>query len=79
MDLKVFIRTTGERKLDKSIEEELKGNYTLLIDKEHKPIDSFIEQLKTISNYDAILLEDDVILCKDFLNEVNKVISKWKG
>ncbi len=79
MDLKVFIRTTGERKLDKSIEEELKGNYTLLIDKEHKPIDSFIEQLKTISDYDAILLEDDVILCKDFLNEVNKVISKWKG
>ena len=74
MDLKIFIRTTGERKLDKSIVRELNGNYTLLVDKEHKPIESFINQLRIISDYDAILLEDDVILCKDFLKEATKVI-----
>ncbi len=79
MDLKIFIRTTGERKLDKSIDRELNGNYTLLVDKEHKPIESFINQLRIISDYDAILLEDDVILCKDFLKEATKVIAKWKG
>ena len=78
MELKFFIRTTKDRTLDESIERELGNNYTLLIDTEHKPVDSFIEQLKIISDYDAILLEDDVILCKDFVNEITKVVKKYK-
>ena len=72
--MKFFIRTTEERKLDSSIEKELGTNYELLIDKTHKPVNSFIEQLKYISNYDAILLEDDVILCKNFVKEIEKII-----
>ena len=28
--------------------------YTMLIDKEHKPVKSFIEQLEIISDYDAV-------------------------
>lgn len=75
--IKIFIRTTGERKLHKSIEKELKGSYTLLVDKEHKPVDSFIKQLKEIDKYDSILLEDDVILCKNFLVNIEKAISEW--
>lgn len=78
MELKFFIRTTKDRTLDESISRELGEDYTLLIDTEHKPVDSFIEQLKIISEYDAILLEDDVILCKDFVNEVTKVVKKYK-
>lgn len=77
--MKIYIRTTGERKLDESIERELGNDYQLLIDKEHRPVDSFIEQLKIISNEDSLLLEDDIILCKDFLKEVKKAIRKWKG
>lgn len=77
--MKLYIRTTGERVLHKSINKELGNNYTLLIDKEHKPIDSFIAQLKLIDNEDSLLLEDDVILCRNFLQEVNKAIDNWKG
>lgn len=77
MKIKYFIRTTLERKLDKSIYKELGEDYTLLIDYEHKPVSSFIEQLKIISDYNSILLEDDVILCKDFKNHIESVISEY--
>ena len=74
--IKFFVRTTGERILDESFSQI---EYELLIDKEHKPIDSFISQLKQISNYDAVLLEDDVILCKNFKEEIEKVINEHKN
>ena len=79
MDIKFFIRTTGERVLHPSIERELGSNYTLLIDKDHRPVESFIEQLGIISEFDSVLLEDDVILCKDFVNEITKVIKSYPG
>lgn len=75
--IKYFIRTTGERVLDSSISKELGEDYTLLIDTEHKPTKSFIEHLEIISDYDAVLLEDDVILCKNFKNRIEKVISEY--
>ena len=78
MGIKFFIRTTGERVLHPSIERELGSNYTLLIDKDHRPVESFIEQLGIISEFDSVLLEDDVILCKDFVNEITKVVKKYK-
>ena len=76
--IKYFIRTTLERKLDDSVTRELGENYTLLVDTEHKPIESFINQLSIISEYDAVLLEDDVILCKNFKQRIEKVIDKNK-
>lgn len=72
-----FIRTTNERKLDVSISRELGEDYTLLVDTEHNPVGSFINQLKIISKYDSILLEDDVVLCKDFKQYVEDVISNY--
>jgi len=77
LNLKIFIRTTGERELDESINRELGENYTLLVDTEHKPVDSFINQLKIISKENALLLEDDVILCKNFLDEISKAITQY--
>lgn len=76
--IRYFIRTTLERKLDDSVERELGEDYTLLIDTEHRPVESFIEQLEQISDYDAVLLEDDVILCKDFKQRIEEVISSNK-
>lgn len=76
--IKYFIRTTLERKLDESISRELGEDYTLLVDTEHKPIESFIGQLNIISEYDSVLLEDDVILCKNFKQRIEEVISKHK-
>lgn len=75
MEIKYFIRTTGDRKLDESFNQI---EYELLIDKEHKPITSFIAQLKYISDYNAVLLEDDVILCKDFKTKIENVINRYK-
>ena len=69
--IKFFVRTTEERALDESFSQI---KYELLVDKEHKPIDSFIKQLKMIDDYDAVLLEDDVILCKEFKRAIEKVI-----
>lgn len=75
--IKYFIRTTRERALDESISRELGEDYTLLIDTEHKPIDSFIKQLSSISEYDSVLLEDDVVLCKNFKMRIEKAISEY--
>lgn len=75
--MKIYIRTTGERVLHPSIKRELGSGYELLIDREHKPVDSFINQLEFISNEDSLLIEDDVILCHNFLDEVNKAIREY--
>lgn len=72
--IKYFIRTTGERQLDNSYSQI---EYERLVDKEHKPVKSFIEQLKFINNFDSVLLEDDLILCKDFKNRIEEVINQY--
>ena len=77
MQIKYFIRTTCERVLDESINRELGENYTLLVDKEHDSAKAFFNQLLEINDYDAILLEDDIILCKNFKKRIEEVINKY--
>lgn len=67
--IKFFVRTTADRLFEYDLE------YEKLIDTEHAPIKSFIEQLKYISQWDSVLLEDDLILCKDFENEIKEAIN----
>lgn len=74
--MKYYIRTTLERKLHPSIAAELGTDYTLLVDTKHQPVESFLEQLEQISDDNAVLLEDDVILCKNFKQEIEKVIQQ---
>lgn len=69
--IKFFVRTTLERKLDVSYSQI---DFELLIDTEHKPVESFINQLEQISTYDAVLLEDDLLLCNNFKEEIEEVI-----
>lgn len=76
MNIKYFIRTTGERILDESISRELGEDYTLLIDTEHNSARAFFKQLLEINDYDAVLMEDDIILCKDFKNRIEEVIKE---
>jgi hypothetical protein len=68
--MKYYVRTTGDRAFDYDL------NYKVLIDTERKPIKSFIDQLRIISDDDAVLLEDDLILCKDFQNKIESVIEQ---
>jgi hypothetical protein len=72
--IKYFVRTTLERELHETYKQI---DYSLFVDTEHKPIESFIKQLEQISDYDSVLLEDDLILCKDFKERVEEVISKY--
>lgn len=72
--IKYFVRTTNERQLDNTYNQV---DYELLVDLEHKPIESFIKQLEILSEYDSVLLEDDLILCKDFKNRIEEVIKQY--
>lgn len=69
--IKYFVRTTNNR----NFEYDLK--YTKLVDTKCKPVESFINQLKYISSWDSVLLEDDLILCEDFKNKIEDVIKQY--
>lgn len=69
--IKYFVRTTRERTFNYELD------YELLVDKEKKPVESFIKQLKYISQFDSVLLEDDLILCKDFKNKIEDAIKRY--
>lgn len=75
--MKIFIRTTNERALDESIKRELGDDFTLLIDLEHNSGKAFVKQLDIINEYDSVVLEDDVILCKDFKKRIEEVINTY--
>lgn len=68
--IRYFVRTTNDRLFEYNLE------YEKLIDLEHKPVKSFIDQLKYISQWDSVLLEDDLILCEDFKNKIENVIKQ---
>lgn len=72
--IRYFVRTTNERKLDKSYDQV---DYEKLVDLEHKPVESFIKQLEFINDFDCVLLEDDLILCKDFKKLIESVIRQY--
>lgn len=69
--IKYFVRTTEERTFDYDL------NYELLVDKEKKPVESFINQLRYISQYNSVLLEDDLILCENFKDKIEDVIRQY--
>ncbi len=72
--MKYYVRTTLERKLDETYSQI---EYDLLIDKEHKPVESFIKQLEIISEENSVLLEDDLILCKNFKQRIEEIINQF--
>lgn len=72
--IKYFVRTTTERKIHDSYNQI---PYELLIDYEHNSGKAFLEQLEIINEYDAVLLEDDCILCENFKEEIEKVIKQY--
>lgn len=71
--MKYYVRTTGERDLAPFSSLE----YTALYDYEHKPVESFIKQMRIISKTNSLFMEDDIQLCKDFQNKIKMVIEKY--
>lgn len=72
--MKYYIRTTGERILDKSYDQI---PYIKLIDKDHRYIDFFVDKLEELGNEDIVIIEDDCILCKDFKKRIEYIISQY--
>ena len=76
--IKYYVRTTGERQLDSSYSQI---EYELLIDTEHNARKSFVEQLEKLAKTEdhVIILEDDLILCKDFKKKMEEALKGHKS
>ena len=72
--MKYYVRTTFDRTIDRSYDQI---DYEIIADKEYRPIDSFIKALYQINNQDAILLEDDLILCDRFKERIEEAIKEY--
>lgn len=72
--MKYYIRTTGERILDESYNQI---PYVKLIDKDHRYIDFFVDELERVGDEDCVIIEDDCVLCKDFKKRIETVISQY--
>lgn len=66
-----LIRTTGERSLDESYNQI---DAKIIIDHTHQPIDNFIDCLYQLNDEGGVLLEDDLVLCNNFKEEIERVI-----
>lgn len=71
--MKYFVRTTGERTLDESFSQI---EYALLIDKNREYVKFFAKSLCEIKE-DCVILEDDIVLCKDFNNRILKAVEEF--
>ena len=73
--IKYYVRTTNDRVLDESYNQV---DYKLLVDTEYNARKSFVEQLEKLAKNksDVVILEDDLILCKNFKERIEQVISE---
>ena len=70
--IKYFVRSVEGRTFDYSPLE-----YETLIDTDHNSCLHYINTLDYIKDYDAVLMEDDLELCDNFQEEIEKVISQY--
>ena len=70
-NIKYFVRTMEGRKVDLPID------YEPIIDYEHRYVKSYINAMYKINDYNAVLMEDDIVVCKNFKKEIEKVIKQY--
>lgn len=71
IDIKYFVRTMEGRP------NILPDYFEKIIDTKHLYVKSYIDALYKISDYNAVLVEDDILLCKNFKKEIEKVIKQY--
>lgn len=69
--MKYFVRTMENR------EDRLPDYFEKIVDREGRYVKSYIDALYIIGDYDAVLVEDDIVLCNNFKEEVEKVIAQY--
>lgn len=72
--MRFLVRHVKTRKIHPSYNQI---NYEVLIDYNKDPINHFINSLMYSNGEPFVLMEDDLVLCRDFENEVNNVINKY--
>ena len=72
--MKIIVRKMPNMILDKSFE-QINGLYETCYN--GNAMDTFMKSIEMSIYEDCLNLEDDIILCKDFLDEVKKVIEKY--
>lgn len=71
--MKYYVRTTGERVLHNSFKQI---DYEILLDEKHELMKLFPKWLLQISDDDVVLLEDDIVLCDNFKERIEKIINE---
>lgn len=71
--MKIIVRKMPNMVLDKSFE-QLNGNYEVCYS--GNAMQTFMKSIEMSKNDDCLNMEDDIILCDNFLEEVNKAIAK---
>lgn len=74
--MKIFVLTTGQRTLHESMNQIV---YELFVDQTHNKDICYLELLRHVKDMDEdiLILEDDVILCKDFLQRLEEVVNTY--
>ena len=49
---------------------DLPIDYEPIIDYEHRYVKSYINAMYKINDYNAVLMEDDIVVCKNFKKEI---------
>lgn len=72
MDVKYFMRT-----VEGHDHPEYPDYIEYIVDREHRYVRSYIDALYQIDQYNAVLMEDDIVLCNNFKEEIEKVIEQY--
>lgn len=75
--MKIYVLTNNIRKLDDSYNQV---DYILYVDKSNNPHKCYLDLLNLVKELDedVLILEDDLILCKDFVSEITPIINQYK-
>lgn len=75
--MKIYVLTNGVRTLHNTYNQI---DYILYMDKSNNPHKCYIDLLDIArkSNDDVLILEDDLILCKDFISRITPIINQYK-
>lgn len=74
--MKIFVLTTGQRALNDSYNQI---DYELFVDETHDKQRCYLELLRYVKDMDEdiLILEDDVILCKNFKTRLENVVNTY--
>jgi len=72
--MKIIVRKMPQMVLDKSFE-QLNGKYEICFN--GNAMETFMKSIEMSENDDCLNLEDDIVLCDNFLEKVNEVIAQY--